>query len=44
MLHVRVSDNIVSVTTVTTVNCVAGGSSDPVAFSTTAAPFGTLTL
>lgn len=44
MLSVRVSDNRVDVKTAFTVNCVADGSSDPVAFSTTAAPFGTLTL
>ena len=44
MFKVRVSDNRVDVKTAFTVNCVADGSSDPVAFSTTAAPFGTLTL
>jgi hypothetical protein len=44
MLTVSVSDAKVSVTTASSVNCVAEGSSDPVVFGTTAAPSGTLTL
>ena len=36
--------NNLPINTANKVNCVAGGGSDPVAFSTTAAPFGTLTL
>lgn len=44
MLSVSVSEDKVSVKTVSTVNCVLGGNSDPVEFSTTAAPSGTGTL
>jgi hypothetical protein len=44
MLSVRVSEDKVDVKTALSVNCVADGFSDPVAFSTTAAPIGTLTL
>jgi len=39
-----VSEDKVQVKTTNEVNCVPGGTSDPVVFSTAAAPLGTLTL
>lgn len=41
---VMVSSTIVTVTTPSTVNCVKGGSSDPLLVSTTAVPVGTLSV
>lgn len=43
-LHVKVTEDVTTVSVPNTVNCVKGGKSDPLVVSTTRVPFGTLSL